>query len=256
MNASATLKTRTWILAGVGLLLLLLAFVLPSFPQPQGYHNFADQRTWLGIPHFGNVASNAAFVLVGLAGMWIMHRLSVRAMESPPRHAYALMFFGLLFTGFGSGYYHWAPSDASLVWDRFPMTLVFMPLLAATYTERLRWRTDMPLLGLVLFGVFSVVYWKYNGNLMPYLMAQIGAVLLIFLALILLPTQWSGRGWLYPAVGSYALAFVCQDLDWQIYRWTAGVISGHTLKHLFAAFAFVFILQMLRKQRLMANSQT
>jgi hypothetical protein len=255
MNTSVVVKHRVWILAGVGLLMLLLAFVLPAFPQPQGYHNFADQQTWLGIPHFGNVASNVAFVLVGLAGLLAMRSPAVHAMEPPPRHAYALMFLGLLFTGFGSGYYHWAPTDASLVWDRLPMTLVFMPLLAATYAERLRWRSDMPLLGLVLFGVFCVVYWKYNGNLMPYLMAQGGTVLLILLAIMLLPTPWSGRGLLYPTLVSYALAFVSENLDWQIYRWTSGVISGHTLKHLFAAFAFVFILRMLRNQSLMGKSR-
>jgi hypothetical protein len=225
-----------------------LAFVLPSFPQPQGYHNFADQRAWLGMPYFGNIASNAAFIVVGLAGLWVMRGAAVRAMEPASRNAYALMFVGLLLTGFGSGYYHWAPSDARLVWDRLPMTLVFMPLLAATYAERLHWRSDMSLLGLVLFGVFSVVYWKYNGNLMPYLMAQGATVLLILLAIILLPTPWSGRNLLYPTLGSYAVAFVSENLDWQIYRWTSDAISGHTLKHLFAAFAFVFIVLMLRNQ--------
>ncbi len=47
----------------VGLLLL------PPISQDQNYHDFADQRTILGIPHFWNVVSNLPFIAVGLAGV-------------------------------------------------------------------------------------------------------------------------------------------------------------------------------------------
>jgi hypothetical protein len=136
------------------------------------------------------------------------------------------------------------------------MTLVFMPLLAATYAERLRWRSDMPLLGLVLLGAFCVMYWKYSGNLMPYLLAQGGAVLLILLATMLLPVSYSGRNGLYLALGSYVLAFVSERWDGLIFEWTAGLVSGHTVKHLSAALAFVFILRMLRKQQIPPHVRT
>ena len=39
----------------VGLLLL------PPISQDQNYHDFADQRTILGMPHFWNVVSNLPF---------------------------------------------------------------------------------------------------------------------------------------------------------------------------------------------------
>ena len=120
-------RGRVYALAVLGVLLLILALVLPPFAQPQGYHDFADKRAWLGIPNYGDVASNVMFLVVGLVGLAAMRTPSVRAMESAPRHAYALMFLGLVFTAFGSGYYHWAPSDARLVWDRLPMTVVFGP---------------------------------------------------------------------------------------------------------------------------------
>jgi hypothetical protein len=42
---------------------------LPTVSQKTSYHEFADQRSWLGIPNFLNVASNLLFVLVGIAGM-------------------------------------------------------------------------------------------------------------------------------------------------------------------------------------------
>jgi hypothetical protein len=251
---SQPVRGRVYALAVLAAVLLLLAFVLSPFAQPQNYHDFADSRGWLGIPNYGNVASNVMFLVVGLAGLLVMRNPSVRAMEPAPRHAYALMFAGLAFTAFGSGYYHWAPSDARLVWDRLPMTVVFMPLLAATYAERLRWRSDLPLLVLTLLGIGSVVYWKLSDNLMPYLVAQGGAILLILLALVVLPTPWTERRMLWPALGCYAIAFVSEKMDLEIFRATHGVISGHTIKHLAAAAAFYFILHMLRQQQLKTDS--
>ena len=35
-------------------------------PQPERYHDFADQRTVLGVPHALNVVSNLGFLIVGL----------------------------------------------------------------------------------------------------------------------------------------------------------------------------------------------
>ncbi|RUL80060.1 ceramidase domain-containing protein [Dyella choica] len=242
---------RAYALAVLGGALLILALVLPSFAQPQSYHDFADARGWLGIPNAGNVVSNIMFLAVGLVGLAaIMHGPAVRGMPRAARHAYGLMFLGLVFTAFGSAYYHCAPSDARLVWDRLPMTLVFMPLLAATFAERLYWHSDLPLLVLTLLGIGSVAYWKYNGNLMPYLMAQGGTVLLILLAIVLLPTPWTERRMLWPVLGCYAVAFVSEKIDVRIFHWTSETLSGHTIKHLLAAAAFSFILRMLQQQQL------
>jgi len=251
---SGAIQRRAYVLALVGVVLLVLACVLPSFAQPPGYHDFADKRAWLGIPNYGDVASNAMFLLVGLVGLFAIRTPAVRAMEQASRHAYGLMYLGLVFTAIGSAYYHWAPSDTRLVWDRLPMTVVFMPLLVATCAERLRWRSDVPLLALTLLGVASVVYWKLSDNLLPYLLAQGGAILLILLALVLLPTPWTDRRLLYPALACYVVAFVCEKLDVQIFRLTTGIVSGHTIKHLAAAATFYFILSMLRQQHLKTES--
>jgi hypothetical protein len=35
----------------------------------------------------------------------------------------------------GSGYYHWRPSNSRLVWDRLPMTVGFMSLIAVVVSE-------------------------------------------------------------------------------------------------------------------------
>jgi hypothetical protein len=59
-------------LAAISLLGLFL--LVPPIPQPQDYHQFADQKTLLGIPNFWNVVSNVPFILVGAAGLQYFHR--------------------------------------------------------------------------------------------------------------------------------------------------------------------------------------
>ena len=48
-----------------------------------------------------------------------------------------VIFLGIFLTGFGSSYYHWDPNDDTLFWDRLPMTLCFMAILAASIEERI-----------------------------------------------------------------------------------------------------------------------
>src|SRR5262245_49312660 len=99
-------------LAAVSLAGLLL---LPPIPQPQAYHQFADQHAVFGVPNFWNVISNLPFVLIGAWGVW-------RARGEPSANVF---FWGVLLTGFGSSYYHWNPNDAGLFWDRLPMSIAF-----------------------------------------------------------------------------------------------------------------------------------
>ena len=60
----------------------------------------------------------------------------------------------------GSAYYHAWPSDATLSWDRLPMTVAFMALFATLIGDRMSAR-DGPLLliPLIAFGVTSILYW-------------------------------------------------------------------------------------------------
>jgi len=50
--------------------------LLPRTAQPLSYHEFADQRGWLGIPNFLDVASNIVFAAAGLAGLSYLARVS------------------------------------------------------------------------------------------------------------------------------------------------------------------------------------
>jgi hypothetical protein len=145
MNERFGFRARVWLVFLLIMVGLVAVIILPPLRQPQGYHQFADRRAVFGIPNFLNVASNGPLLLVGLMGLRFLAKKR-RTNEpggfiaSSERWAYVVFFLGVTLTGFGSAYYHWRPSDSTLVWDRLPMTLTFMSLLAATITERIHVR--------------------------------------------------------------------------------------------------------------------
>ena len=229
--------------------------MLPRIPQPQSYHDFADQRRWLGIPNFGDVASNLLFAVSGVWGLsFLLGRRGVERFVDPrERWAYFFVFLGLFLTAFGSGYYHLAPGNARLVWDRLPMTLAFMGLVSAMISERVSVRAGFYLLPLLLLiGVGSVALWWYSevrgaGDLRFYAMLQVYAVL-ILPVLLLLPPRYT-RSWDFAVVfGFYVFAKLFETGDRRIFLTDQHTISGHTLKHLAAGAAGFWILRMLQKR--------
>ena len=91
--------------------------------QDQNYHNFVDQRPWWGwLPNGNDVVSNLPFLVFGLMGLWCMLGDGGRELYYP----WLVFFSGSVLVALGSAYYHWRPCDRSLVWDRLPMTLMFM----------------------------------------------------------------------------------------------------------------------------------
>jgi hypothetical protein len=224
------------ILAAVGVLVLV-----GPVPQDLAYHAFADQREVAGIPHFGDVITNVAFVIVGLLG------LALR-----PAPDYAVFFLGVLLTGAGSAYYHVEPTNASLVWDRAPMTMAFMGLAAALIRERVSevWGRRL-LLPLVSFGLWSVWYWARTDDLRPYILAQYAPLWAVLSILLLFPGP-SRAFWL--AGLAYAGAKVAELLDRPIYEAT-GFVTGHNLKHVLAALGTAAIVVMLTRRRTAASGR-
>jgi hypothetical protein len=248
-------RLGVWVLVAFTVLVVAAAVLLPRIPQPQSYHDFADQRAWLGIPNFGDVASNLLFALGGAWGLVFLLRRSEQPRFVDPRErwAYLMVFLGLLLTAIGSSFYHLAPDNARLVWDRLPMTLAFMGLVSAMISERVGVGIgfySLPVL--LLVGVGSVVLWWYSeargaGDLRPYAAMQVYAVLVLPI-LLLLPPRYT-RSWDFAVVfGFYVLAKVFESADRQIYSIDHHTISGHTLKHLAAGAAGFWILGMLRKR--------
>ncbi len=233
------------------------AALAAPIPQDPAYHHLADGRAWLGIPNALNVLSNAGFVLVGAAGLSLVLRSEGTAgrpfHEPGERWPYAVFFGGLLLTGFGSAYYHWAPGDQRLAWDRLPLAITLMGLLDATMAERIGLRPALRLLApLVAVGAGSVGYWHLTelrgvGDLRPYALVQFYPIAAIPLMLWLLPSRYPSSALLL-AVATYALAKVPELADAWVFSVTR-VVSGHTLKHLIAALAGYWVLRMLQSRR-------
>jgi hypothetical protein len=152
------------------MLTCLAAALAPPLAQWASYHDFADQRRILGIPNFLDVVSNSALLIVGILGL-----VRIKAITHSPQLLLAgLIFFAsIVLIAAGSAYYHLAPSNASLAWDRLPMAVAFMAFLALVIGEFISTRAGaLLLLPLVALGLTSVGYWHVTelqgqGDLRP-----------------------------------------------------------------------------------------
>jgi hypothetical protein len=211
--------------------------MLPAIPQNPTYHQFADQRQWLHVPHAADSLSNIAFALVGFVGL--VRLVSRRRPRFSPATEAGLwcIALGLVCTATGSAWYHLDPTDATLVWDRLPMTLVFAGVLGAAIAQRVGSDVGRVCLTLLIpLGIASVVYWKVTGDLSLYLTLQFGGIGGLLLLLLLTRRAEDSFPWAW-VVAWYVLAKLAEVADQEIWDATRGLIAGHTLKHLLAAAA-------------------
>ncbi len=250
--------------ASLGMLILLTAIVivacclLPRIPQPASYHQFADRRSLLGIPNFGDVVSNLPFAVIGIWGLVFLMRTRFRKnaqtfLDERERWPYLFVFVGLLLTALGSSYYHLAPDNARLLWDRLPMTITFMAMVSAVIAERISVRMGLWLLPfLLIVGLGSVVQWEWSemrgaGDLRFYAAVQAYSALVILLAFFF-PQRYTHTADFGLVIGFYALAKALEFFDKPVFA-ALHIVSGHTLKHLAAAAAGYCILRMIEKRQ-------
>jgi len=244
------MATRAGYIVGFTALSVLAAFLLPAMPQPVAYHDFADHRTLLGIDNFLDVASNAAFVLAGLAGLAVVLRPATVFAANVERVPYAVFFIGVVLTGLGSAYYHLVPDNERLFWDRLPMTIAFMSLVTAQVVDRIDTRQGIGLLlPMLLVGVASVLYWRATeragtGNVMPYVVLQGYSVVILFLLARLQASRYTRGNDIYWVFAGYVVAKLFETFDRQLYE-LGHVASGHSLKHFAAAVAALLVCRML-----------
>ncbi|KAL3538548.1 hypothetical protein ACH5RR_001914 [Cinchona calisaya] len=242
---------RCMLVWGVAILcFIVLMIITPKIPQSEEYHNFADQRQFFGIPNFLNVVSNFPFFVIGVIGLILCYyRNYFRLRAQGELWGWTCFFVGIAAVAFGSSYYHLKPNDARLVWDRLPMTVAFTSIFSIFIIERVDERIGtLSIFPLLLTGVVSVIYWWFFDDLRPYALVQFVPCIAIPLMTILLPSMYThSLYWLW-AAAFYLIAKVEEAADKSIYKWTHHIVSGHTLKHLFAAMVPVFLTLMLAKR--------
>ncbi len=240
-----TLRAVSRVLALVMLASLALAFTIPRITQDPAYHEFFDTRTIAGVPNALNVLSNAGFLVVGLIGL----AFCLRGKPPGARASWIVFFTGVTLVTFGSGYYHWAPGDDALTWDRLPMTIAFMALFIGVVTEHLDSRAERYLLPIALaVGIVSVAWWRSTGDLRLYGWVQFAPMLGLLVLLALSRGPYGGRRLLVVGFACYVCAKLAELFDAPIFAATAGAVSGHTLKHLLAALTPLCVYLMLRRR--------
>jgi hypothetical protein len=234
----------------------LVAFFLLSSPVPQDptYHQFADGRTLLGISNFWNVMSNLPLMVIGLWGTLIVFRHHNSVCLPGLELAYIVFFTGITLTAFGSAYYHLNPANDPLVWDRLPMTIGFAGLFSLILGEFVSKRIGRTILiPLLLIGIASVEYWAYTetsgqGDLRPYVVVQFLPMMLVPAILLTHKPVIGSAKYFWYMLLFYVLAKLFEFIDSELYA-AGGIISGHSLKHVFAAMASATVLFALMKRR-------
>ena len=244
-------------LRSVPMLIVLAAAVALVLHGPvaqfAGYHHFADHRAWLGIPNALDVLSNVGFTVIGAYGLYRLwpRRGCPALIAGWP--GFALFLVSLVLTGLGSAFYHLAPDDGRLIWDRLPIALACAGLLAGVRAQVMPNVNGARMTGvLALVAVASVFWWHVTGvdgagDLRPYLLLQASPLVLVPLWQTIYAAPRADRIGFAAAVLLYMAAKATELLDQQLFA-SLHWVSGHTLKHLLATAAAVIIVSRLIRQ--------
>lgn len=245
---SDQIKVR--LLLGFAVLVLSATLFVPPIAQDLAYHEFADTDLILGVPNMWNVISNLPFILFGVYGLLAVQRLCDDRLPNDYQTIARLMFAGLVLTGFGSGYYHLAPSNETLVWDRLPMTIAFMAFFSFVVAIHINQRTGRVLLWpLIVVGMSSVLYWAYSesigaGDLRFYAVIQFLPMVLIPIIVLVFPARGYRPFYIWCVILIYISAKLAEYFDLQIYDLMG--LSGHSLKHLLASLSAIAFLSAIK----------
>lgn len=225
---------------------LMLLLLQAPIKQDMAYHYFSDTRIFFGIPNFYNVVSNLPFFLVGILGVLFCTKQT----QGDINPGWLCFFVGISLVSIGSAYYHCDPDNQTLVWDRLPMTTGFMGLFVALLGEFVDTKfAKYALLPMILIGLCSVLVWHWFDDLRLYVWVQFMPMLLIPVMLVLYRSRYTHSYLLIPVLVLYVLAKMLEAYDAQIFLLFHDEMSGHAIKHLFAALGSGMILWMLRVRK-------
>ena len=180
-----------------------------KIPLPASYHNFADKRTFMGIPNAMDVISNIAIVI---PAVYLLQK----------QKKFSLLSIHILLIALASTYYHLQPTDDRIFWD--------MLFIATTHVVLLSYFIkDEYAIILYIGSILSVVYWKQYNDLRPYILLLTDIPLYI---ISLIYKNKKVNNYLYPIVIFGIMARALEYNDHYVYKMTNNMISGHTAKHI------------------------
>ena len=245
MKPLSTPAAEAALAAAVGAL-ALAAVLAPATGLPAGYHDFADQRAWLGLPNAMDVLSNAPFAALGVWGLAWLRRAAARV-GAAQRALAALFFVGLIATAACSAGYHLHPDHAGLCLDRLGMSVAFAGLLGLAVADRLSARAGLALAAGVAVAAPATALLALRGNMTPWALLQ-GGGLLLLLALARRAPRPGALGFSIAGVLlAYGAAKALELTDAPVFALTGQLLSGHSAKHLLAAAAALAPIVALRR---------
>ena len=234
---------------------VLIVLNISPLPQNPDYHNFADQRQMIGMPHFWNVISNLPFIIVSFIAVNNLLQDGVLKYPQALFSCYLVFFIAIGTVGLGSAYYHLQPTNETLFWDRLPMTIGFMSFVSIIIGEYISEKVALKLLvPFILIGTASVIYWYLteqagHGDLRPYGLVQFLPMLIIPMILLMFPARYTHTLYIWGMLGTYMIAKVFELCDGDLFNMIGW--GGHAIKHVFAAIGpYLFYLAMKTRRRL------
>lgn len=211
-------------------------------------HPFIDARVLWGVPNALDVLSNLAFVPVGLAGLWALHRAP--SVHSVARQSATVFFVGLLLTCASSSIYHWAPSAWGLAVDRAGMALAFAGVLGLATAERISLRAAPWVWAVVLLAGLIAITLNYAvGVMAPWIAVQFGGMAVVLWAAVQ-PRRAGALGVRWGILIAIYVVAKCLELgDEAVFHATGSLVSGHSLKHVVASLAALPVIVALRHNR-------
>jgi len=237
-------------------LLVTVALWYGKIEQQQSYHNFADDRVIVGVTNAVDVLSNLAILVPGLLGIALMYKRQSTDYTYYQQFEPIILltlFGGMVVTAIGSMWYHLDPNDSTLVWDRMAMTVVMTALCSLVISDRFSGlfaaKIHIPLL---FFGLFTVLYWHFVGDLRPYYIFKLQAPIILVALLIFGQESYDRVSDYVVTMMLFLLASILEYEDYMVFDATS-IISGHSLKHLVAGIGFFWLLRMVEKRTLQAR---
>ena len=232
----------------IALLGILSLIGYGAIPQWASYHNFADKRSFCGIPNFFDTFSNFSFFA---AGVYLLTKFQKskqnNLFSSKDTVFYYAMGLSLISLFLGSFYYHLQPNDIRLVWDRLPIasffSILFLQILFEMKIIEDSKRNVIFAFIYWLVSSISVFVWYYSGDLRLYAFAQfyplICVLVLGIISLFVIEYKSYSKLFLTLIVG-YSIAKVFEKFDYETLTLTNGLLSGHSIKHMIAGLTVLF----------------